>query len=900
MSQIITLGELVNLAIGTPELGHVNFNALHFFLHSLLDYLHLGDVTKEIPEDEWGFLKPRSSATSPVTLPVTPSGSAQEVKKSSSIFHQMHDRITALERQLEFLNDTPSTEELLARSQGSSQARSQGADQARSQGADQARSQGSGQLRGQGSGQLRGQGADQARGQGLDQARGQGLDQARGQGADQARGQGFDQARGQGADQARGQGFDQARGQGFDQARGQGFDQARGQGFDQVRGQGADQARGQGSDQARGQGSGQPRGQGSGQPRGQGSDQSRGQGSSQPRSPGSGQLRSPGSGQATQDMWQMMQLKKKMEVNEEGMAKAMMMLQDLLDNISSLKMAAEGFQQELGYLKEDFAKFNVDEVKAQLQKLEENGKVVEEIKEQTAQGLSRTGSRTDFSDLVQWNALCEMLTGKSFSDTERDSRDEASKALLGALGVLPKKYESLANQLSELQQQQQQQQQQQMQQQQMQQQEQQQQQQQQMQQQKQKQAGGFAEFSPEMAAEVKSLLERMDNLQSQNEQGKESLRTISDQMDNVKEQCEKLQQSLDRLIAHTSDIQNMRNMLEMLDVTKADKARIREEMNVKADKSALEAKVNHGELVTATNQLSEMMQELLQKMSLQDKDWQKALEKLFTDMDCKLDRMALDPVSKQLEEVWKLVKKYLTEGPRFDADSAAGFKKQLFERVKCISCDRPVTMMTGPHMITIRKATLRPRPASAAGYEYLARQQMKDQETPEMIGKEPPQTCWQCQAQQQTCSIKRLSRSQELSTIYPYGDPTVLTYDNTEVDLLGVNGILYKGRVDSQTAERALALQKAFTLAAVKPPRPPSALRMERARSAFSDVTHYVSPYAPSSARRLGPVVTASNSIVGRQQNVTVETIDRVVNSNLSPSTSHSELGGGGGGVAGL
>lgn len=40
-----------------------------------------------------------------------------------------------------------------------------------------------------------------------------------------------------------------------------------------------------------------------------------------------------------------------------------------------------------------------------------------------------------------------------------------------------------------------------------------------------------------------------------------------------------------------------------------------------------------------------------------------------------LDRMALDPLSKQLEEVWKFVKKYLIEGPRFDADSAAGFKK---------------------------------------------------------------------------------------------------------------------------------------------------------------------------------------------------------------------------------
>lgn len=46
--------------------------------------------------------------------------------------------------------------------------------------------------------------------------------------------------------------------------------------------------------------------------------------------------------------------------------------------------------------------------------------------------------------------------------------------------------------------------------------------------------------------------------------------------------------------------------------------------------------MNHGELRVATSQLSEMMHDLLQKMSLQDKDWQKALEKLFVDMDCKV------------------------------------------------------------------------------------------------------------------------------------------------------------------------------------------------------------------------------------------------------------------------
>ncbi|XP_061456239.1 uncharacterized protein C16orf96 homolog isoform X2 [Rhineura floridana] len=565
--------------------------------------------------------------------------------------------------------------------------------------------------------------------------------------------------------------------------------------------------------------------------------------------------RSQGTAQPAQDMWQMMQLKKKMEVNEEGMMKAMNTLQDLLNNICSLKTTTDNFQEELGQLKDHFTKLNVNEMKEQLMQLDMQAKMMEEIREQ----LGLTSTAPDSFDVVRWSSLCEMLTGKSYPDKE--GREKSSREMLAVLGQLPEKHEGLTAHIAQLEEQL-------------------------------KHWAGLGGDS-EFPSELKSLLER---IQSQNEKGKESLQGALDQMRKLKEQCEKLQMGVERLMKSTSDIQTMRIMLEQLDITKADKALIQEEMNVKADKSALEAKVNHGELQSATTQLSEMMQDLLQKMSLQDKDWQKALEKLFTDMDCKLDRMALDPLSRQLEEVWKFVKKYLSEGPRFDADSAAGFKKQLFERVKCISCDRPVTLMTGPHMITIRKGPLRPRPASANGYEYLAhRLQKKDPEMTDASGNQPPQTCWQCQAHHQTCTIKRLTKAQDLTTIYPYGDPTAITYDNTEVDILGVNGVLYKGRVSSHAAERALALQKEFTV--MKSPRPPSGARMERPRTAFADVS--VSPYAASSTRRMVPPSPGNRSQqLQVQQQLTFESVDGTVTSlNSSFSQNHFQNGGG---VAGM
>ncbi|KAG8145874.1 hypothetical protein E2320_012324 [Naja naja] len=843
MSHSLSFVELINLAIGTPELGNVNFNALHLFLHSLVEHLRLQDARKEVSVEELEFIKPPHSSTASAATSATET--LPTVQKSSSIFHQMHERITAIERQLRFLNEPPDTAELLARSQGM--------------------------------------------------------------------------------------------------------------------------------------------------------------------------------GQPALDMWQMMQLKKKLELNEEGMTKAMNTLQDLLNSICSLKIATEGFQQELGQLKEDVAQINGEEMKERLKCLDKQARMMEEMKEQLGLVKERVSLSASASDVVCWSALCETLTSKTFEEEgvgkeeeegsrekeersrekekrsreeeersreeeersrakEKRSREEeersrekeersrekeewsrekedrsrekeersrekeersrekeersrekedrgrekTSREILAVLSQLPEKHEALQKHITQLEAQL-------------------------------KYPAGPAAF--EMPPELKSLLERMETWQTQSQQvawepgqgvgmgplheglaaswgmqekpiakqGKESLQETLEQMEKLREQFENLQQGVEKLSRSGTEMQIIRNLLHQLDVKKADKDSIQEEMNVKADKSALEAMVNHGQLQLATSQLSEMMQDLLQKMSLQDKDWQKALEKLFVDMDCKLDRLALDPVSRQLEEVWKFIKKYLSEGPRFDADSAAGFKKQLFERVKCISCDRPVTMMTGPHMITVRKATLKPRPVSASGYEYLFHQQKRDQDLSEMSGNPPLQTCWQCQAQQQACALKHLSRAQDFATLYPYGDPTAITYDNsrcgrekcswasgdggsfsvavqkglikpglgagttlcgsgggrtpflsvhvltqTEVDILGVNGVLYKGRVSSHAAERTFALQKEF--AALKIPRPPTGVRMERVRSAFADIS--TMPYPSSALRRVGSAIANSNQ---RPQQLSCDPVDRTV-----------------------
>uniref|UniRef100_A0A670XWY1 DUF4795 domain-containing protein n=1 Tax=Pseudonaja textilis TaxID=8673 RepID=A0A670XWY1_PSETE len=123
----------------------------------------------------------------------------------------------------------------------------------------------------------------------------------------------------------------------------------------------------------------------------------------------------------------------------------------------------------------------------------------------------------------------------------------------------------------------------------------------------------------------------------------------------------------------------------------------------KADKTALAAKVSRTQFDATTEQLHKMMQELLNKMVGQEQDWQKMLDKLLIEMDSKLDRLELDPFRQQLEDRWKDIRKQLKQRvPQDEGDDAAGIRRRLLAHFHCISCDRPLEMVVpGPRITTL-------------------------------------------------------------------------------------------------------------------------------------------------------------------------------------------------------
>ncbi|PNJ88034.1 QRICH2 isoform 1, partial [Pongo abelii] len=192
-------------------------------------------------------------------------------------------------------------------------------------------------------------------------------------------------------------------------------------------------------------------------------------------------------------------------------------------------------------------------------------------------------------------------------------------------------------------------------------------------------------------------------------QDEELLGRVQSAILQVQGDCEKLNITTSNLIEDhrqkQKDIAMLYQGLEKLDKEKANREHLEMEIDVKADKSALATKVSRIQFDATTEQLNHMMQELVAKMSGQEQDWQKMLDKLLTEMDNKLDRLELDPVKQLLEDRWKSLRQQLRERPPlYQADEAAAMRRQLLAHFHCISCDRPLETPVTGHAIPVTPA----------------------------------------------------------------------------------------------------------------------------------------------------------------------------------------------------
>lgn len=128
----VELDQLLNLALGTPELGAVNFNILHGVLREILNHLGIGKKGKDIGDEgdfraAFALLKNKQeNAQEPGTDGLdsskapTEKGPMDKIPFSaatlSAPFHgHLESKVATIEKKLEILDHLPSNGEILQR-----------------------------------------------------------------------------------------------------------------------------------------------------------------------------------------------------------------------------------------------------------------------------------------------------------------------------------------------------------------------------------------------------------------------------------------------------------------------------------------------------------------------------------------------------------------------------------------------------------------------------------------------------------------------------------------------------------------------------------------------------------------------------------------------------------------
>ena len=142
MSAGIELDKLLNLALGTPEIGAVNFNVLHGVLAEIIKHLGVGKKVIEVKDEgnfkaAFGLLNRVSHAVNPTIRKANEEKWTYNEKRpistsslilSGSETQELEKKISNLESRLSVLDELPSNSDILKRAREKKEGRTPVAD----------------------------------------------------------------------------------------------------------------------------------------------------------------------------------------------------------------------------------------------------------------------------------------------------------------------------------------------------------------------------------------------------------------------------------------------------------------------------------------------------------------------------------------------------------------------------------------------------------------------------------------------------------------------------------------------------------------------------------------------------------------------------------------------------
>ncbi|KAK2857800.1 hypothetical protein Q7C36_005719 [Tachysurus vachellii] len=200
-----------------------------------------------------------------------------------------------------------------------------------------------------------------------------------------------------------------------------------------------------------------------------------------------------------------------------------------------------------------------------------------------------------------------------------------------------------------------------------------------------------------MSLKTNDLFQNFENLQSIvtgliDDIATEKTRDVHGTVLQLQAECEKLHSTTNQLMkeqeqeqSHTTDLYKITKELEE---KKADKDEVKIVEDFKTNMQTLEAKVLLCD--TAADQLNRMIQDIASNICDHEENSQRVNEKIFRELDCKLNYTEMDGLKRQLEEC--KMKIFQLDTQTTESYDAAVIRKHCLPKFKCLSCDRPVNM----------------------------------------------------------------------------------------------------------------------------------------------------------------------------------------------------------------
>ncbi|XP_046141438.1 glutamine-rich protein 2-like [Osmia bicornis bicornis] len=196
--------------------------------------------------------------------------------------------------------------------------------------------------------------------------------------------------------------------------------------------------------------------------------------------------------------------------------------------------------------------------------------------------------------------------------------------------------------------------------------------------------------------DVSCLFEKVESAPMAGVSGNAELDDLVSKIQGIQIDMDKLNQTADHLIDDQENREIHLNALleqvELLKTIKADREDLEDALADKADAQAITRKVSYDQFDAACDDLAQGLEDAINKLGKQESIWQQAMDEVQREIEGKVDKMEMTPLKDFVSAKLKSLQEKVKNVAQMRQESEAAGTKKLLKDVQCISCDKNVVM----------------------------------------------------------------------------------------------------------------------------------------------------------------------------------------------------------------